>query len=502
MLSGALVLPATATSVAAGAVVAPAAVTNDGVVFSYGIAQFGGSPGVAPPGPLVAIAGKPDGSGYWVLRADGGVYHYGSALWYGAPIGTPTAATAIAPAPDGHGYWITNYGGGVYAYGSAQNYGQPAVNHGIIGIAATPTGHGYWLVGPDGGVFTYGDATFYGSAYGQPFHGGIVGIAATATGHGYWLVAADGTVDGYGDATVFGSAWGVARHPIVGIAPTPTGQGYWLVDSAGGLYRFGDAAMSSPVITDPRVNAPGHTIPRPPSPDSGIVHSPSIDIDRHITGIAAAGGLHSIWVLSDQYAGSVVLESMGSSGPAVTAIQQMLVARGFWVPVTGVFDNDTQQAVWAFQKYWNFARTGVITAADYRALKASPHVQARSTSGTLVEIDKTRQVLFLIQNGVTVWAFNTSTGSGNAFTEGGTTRIATTPVGVFHIIRQVDGLDVGPLGALWRPKYFTPDGVAIHGNTSVPPYPASHGCARVSNDAIDYLWATNALPIGLEVWVY
>ena len=76
------------------------------------------------------------------------------------------------------------------------------------------------------------------------------------------------------------------------------------------------------------------------------------------------------------------------------------------------------------------------------------------------------------------------------------------PTGVFHIIRQVDGLDIGPLGALWRPKYFTPGGIAIHGDSSVPPYPVSHGCARVSNDAIDFMWATNALPIGLEVWVY
>ena len=63
-------------------------------------------------------------------------------------------------------------------------------------------------------------------------------------------------------------------------------------------------------------------------------------------------------------------------------------------------------------------------------------------------------------------------------------------------------LDHGPLGVLWRPKYFTWSGIAIHGYTSVPPYPASHGCTRVSNAAVDWMWANNILPIGLTVWVY
>jgi lipoprotein-anchoring transpeptidase ErfK/SrfK len=55
---------------------------------------------------------------------------------------------------------------------------------------------------------------------------------------------------------------------------------------------------------------------------------------------------------------------------------------------------------------------------------------------------------------------------------------------------------------LWRPKYFTWTGIAVHGYTSVPPYPASHGCARVSNNAINWIWDTNQMPIGTPVWVY
>jgi lipoprotein-anchoring transpeptidase ErfK/SrfK len=73
---------------------------------------------------------------------------------------------------------------------------------------------------------------------------------------------------------------------------------------------------------------------------------------------------------------------------------------------------------------------------------------------------------------------------------------------VFTLIRQVNGPDHGPLGTLWRPKYFTWQGHAIHGYTSVPPYPASHGCVRVSNTAMNWLWDSNTLPLGTTVWVY
>ena len=34
------------------------------------------------------------------------------------------------------------------------------------------------------------------------------------------------------------------------------------------------------------------------------------------------------------------------------------------------------------------------------------------------------------------------------------------------------------------------------------PYPASHGCVRMSNPAINFIWAANILPFGTAVWVY
>ena len=67
--------------------------------------------------------------------------------------------------------------------------------------------------------------------------------------------------------------------------------------------------------------------------------------------------------------------------------------------------------------------------------------------------------------------------------------------------RVVDGLVVDSLGSLWRPRFFD-EGFAIHGDSYVPPVPVSHGCVRVSNEAIDWIWANNLDPIGTEVWVY
>jgi hypothetical protein len=56
--------------------------------------------------------------------------------------------------------------GGVFTYGDAPFYGSMGavhLNKPIVGMATTPDGKGYWLVAADGGVFTFGDARFYGA---------------------------------------------------------------------------------------------------------------------------------------------------------------------------------------------------------------------------------------------------------------------------------------------------------------------------------------------------
>jgi len=69
------------------------------------------------------------------------------------------------------------------------------------------------------------------------------------------------------------------------------------------------------------------------------------------------------------------------------------------------------------------------------------------------------------------------------------------------VIRRVDGWHSSPLGSLYRPAFFN-DGIAVHGYTSVPSTPASHGCVRVSLSAMDNLWGAGGIQLASCVLVY
>ncbi|WP_436527457.1 hypothetical protein [Actinoplanes sp. HUAS TT8] len=197
--------------------------------------------------PPVGIAATRTGLGYWVAAADGGVFSFGDARFYGSMGGKALNApvVAIAATATGLGYWLTAADGGVFAFGDAASKGSMGgkpLNAPVVGIAGTPSRQGYWLVASDGGVFAFGDAQFYGSMGGKALNAPVKGIAATPTGRGYWMVAADGGVFAFGDAQFYGSMGGKALNsPVAGLSATPTGKGYWLVAGDGGIFAYGDA---------------------------------------------------------------------------------------------------------------------------------------------------------------------------------------------------------------------------------------------------------------------
>ena len=199
--------------------------------------------------------------------------------------------------------------------------------------------------------------------------------------------------------------------------------------------------------------------------------------------------------------GPVVL-SLGSHGSAVLELQRRLSAAGYWLgSANGQYGQLTEQAVVALQKAAGLPRDGRYGPLTAQALDRGVRPAARSTTGHVVEVDLARQLLLLVTNGHVDAVLDTSTGSGAAYTVDGGTYIASTPRGEFRIFRQVDGSDHSPLGVLWRPKYFN-GGIALHGYPDVPPYPASHGCVRVSDAAIDWIWDDDLAPVGTRVWVY
>jgi peptidoglycan hydrolase-like protein with peptidoglycan-binding domain len=192
---------------------------------------------------------------------------------------------------------------------------------------------------------------------------------------------------------------------------------------------------------------------------------------------------------------------LGEEGDAVMALQQRLVELGYWMgEPDGNYGQLTRQAVMAFQKVEGLGRDGVAGPITQERLAVAARPAPRGGGG--LEIDLARQVLFVVEGGRVMWAINTSTGNGEAYisSSGGEAR-AVTPPGQFRIQRQIDGLREAPLGTLYRPKYFN-GGIAVHGSGSIPANPASHGCARVTNSAMDMLWASGVAEIGTPVWVY
>jgi lipoprotein-anchoring transpeptidase ErfK/SrfK len=192
-----------------------------------------------------------------------------------------------------------------------------------------------------------------------------------------------------------------------------------------------------------------------------------------------------------------------SAGPAVQELQQRLFDLGFWLgEIDGHYGQLTRQAVMAFQKAEGLDRDGVAGPKTRERLPTAARPAPRTTEGDRIEVDLKRQLLLVVRGGQVQWTFNTSTGNGEAYDRpSGGTGVARTPRGDFEIERQINGVREADLGVLYRPKYFH-GGIAVHGSGSVPAQPASHGCVRLTNAAMDLLWASDVAPVGTEVKVY
>ncbi|HEY1485498.1 MAG TPA: L,D-transpeptidase family protein [Micromonosporaceae bacterium] len=193
---------------------------------------------------------------------------------------------------------------------------------------------------------------------------------------------------------------------------------------------------------------------------------------------------------------------VGDHGADVLAVQQQLTALGYWLgKPDGHFGSVTQQAVWALQKVAGLSRSGVVNAATEAALVKGDRPTAKSKKGHVIEVDLKRDVLKFVTDGHVDYILNTSTGGGYTYYDQGQKNVAITPKGHFKTYRVINAPHRSTLGLLIRPRYFV-GGDAIHGDGSVPPYPASHGCVRVSDSAINWIWSQKLDPIGTPVWIY
>ena len=199
---------------------------------------------------------------------------------------------------------------------------------------------------------------------------------------------------------------------------------------------------------------------------------------------------------------------LGMRGADVLALKSRLDLLRFDVgSVDDRFDAQTWQGVVAFQKLSGLPRSGKVDGATDAAVASATTPGGLIPNGPAprVEVDVGRQVLMLFDAYGLRRVLNISSGSEKAYcTISGKTNEkvcgdAKTPRGNFRVQRRIAGWRESDLGKLYNPLYFD-GGFAIHGALSVPAYPASHGCVRISMASAK--WFPSAVANGTPVYLF
>lgn len=172
----------------------------------------------------------------------------------------------------------------------------------------------------------------------------------------------------------------------------------------------------------------------------------------------------------------------------VRGLQRRLSGLGYVVGSRGVYDARTQRAVLAFRKVTGMRRTTSASVQVMRRIAkgAGAFRIRRPSHGRHIEADLTRQVIALISGGRVQRIYPISSGTSST----------PTVLGSFRVYRKTPGIN--SLGMV-DSAYFI-RGYATHGFSSVPIYPASHGCLRVPVPDARSLF--NWIAIGTPVDVY
>jgi peptidoglycan hydrolase-like protein with peptidoglycan-binding domain len=189
----------------------------------------------------------------------------------------------------------------------------------------------------------------------------------------------------------------------------------------------------------------------------------------------------------------------GDDGALVAELNRRLNAAGFNADDGEEFGRETRHAVYAFQKHHEMAVDGVFTSDMWDAL-TEPIELPRQKNADRVEVNLGKQLLYVVEDQEVIYVAPISSGNGELYTTSrGTRAHAVTPEGEYAFERKINGARRSFLGTLYNPYYFR-GGFAVHGSGSVPNYPASHGCVRVT------MWDSEKLKdyffVGQAVYIY
>jgi hypothetical protein len=176
----------------------------------------------------------------------------------------------------------------------------------------------------------------------------------------------------------------------------------------------------------------------------------------------------------------------GARGPGVWLLQSKLNALHLAVRVSGVFDENTGQAVIAYRKLTGLPRVPSTDAQLFHLLeRGAGRFRVRyPRDGSHVEANLAEQVLAEIEPGGRVRLIYTIS-SGKPSTP--------TVLGRFRVYSKTPGENSE---GMVDSNYFI-RGYAIHGYHEVPTYAASHGCLRVPipDAPAIYAWVQVGFPV-------
>jgi len=116
-------------------------VASDGGIFAFGDARFAGSMGGKPlNAPVQSLVPDGDGSGYWLVASDGGIFAF-DAPFKGSMGGTRLAKPVTGMVRYGDGYLMVGEDGGIFDFSSlpfAGSLGANPPSRPIVSVAAVP----------------------------------------------------------------------------------------------------------------------------------------------------------------------------------------------------------------------------------------------------------------------------------------------------------------------------------------------------------------------------
>jgi peptidoglycan hydrolase-like protein with peptidoglycan-binding domain len=218
-----------------------------------------------------------------------------------------------------------------------------------------------------------------------------------------------------------------------------------------------------------------------------------VNFSSHYAGLVQARAAHYATAQQVAFSGSspgvrFVHTNLGpgAHGQSVRLLQSELDVLHYAVPLSGVFDEGTGQALIAYRKVTGLARIAYAGTRVFNRLArgaGSFHVRYRG-DGRHVEGDLTKQVLAEIEPGGRVHKIYTMS-SGKPSTP--------TVIGRFRVYEKSPGVNSE---GMVDSNYFI-RGYAIHGYAEVPTYAASHGCLRVPipDASTIYAWVQQGTPV-------